>query len=567
MVSLFRRKEKDTAGEAVVEDVASGRSSAISPSTYEAGVGGDGGYDVNEKAREAAEKTDEVRVKHWYDGFVRLFIWYPSFLPRDEKIMLFKLDVVILLYVCASYFTKALDKSNITKAYNANMDQDINFKGNDLSYAKSLYSAGYIVSMCLGTIFVTRPRARFMLPLLETIWGVLTFCQAAVKTPSQMFALRFLVGLAEGPIFPSVVYTIGSWYKRDEVYRRIMAFSVSSSLGGMFSGFLQSAAYTNLAGKGGLSGWKWGFIIDGIFTVPIALIGFFLYPGSLDQARNVWWLKKSELKMARQRMIESGVKPATKLKLNIFKRVFLHWRVHYFTAFWVLLNVVALPDGTGFDLWLKSRPDLYSIPDRENYPSIQSAVGIVVQFFCAGLSDTFSPYIFLTFVQTFFVISYSSLIYWDIPLGYRWFCFMIIAFDGTDQAIISGQINRALRRDAEERAFVIAFSDAVSQAMSIWTNIVFFPTEQAPEFRNGYIASLTGALLMLFLPIGNYYGERYDKKKYALEDLRRQEEASITSGENEIGETSSVENLEESGKTPYEVRQSVADSGSETHSH
>ena len=197
-----------------------------------------------QRALEVVNKADEVRAKHWYTGFVRLFIWYPSSLPRYEKLFLFKLDICLLLYVCASYFTKALDKSNITKAYNANMDVEIGFTGNNLAYAKSLYSAGYIVSMALGTMFVTRPKARYMLPLLETIWGVLTFCQAACNTPSQILALRFLVGLAEGPIFPSVVYTIGSWYKRDEVYRRVMAFTVSSSLGGIFSGFLQSDAYS-----------------------------------------------------------------------------------------------------------------------------------------------------------------------------------------------------------------------------------------------------------------------------------------------------------------------------------
>ena len=132
---------------------------------------------------------------------------------------------------------------------------------------------------------------------------------------------------------------------------------------------------------------------------------------------------------------------------------------------------------------------------------------------------------------------------------------MIISLDSTDQAIISGQINRSLRRNAEERAFVIGFSDAVSQAMSIWTNIVFFPTVQAPEFRNGYIASLTGALLMLFLPIGNYFGERYDNKKYALEDLKNAENASVSS-----------EEIIEPGteKAPYELNQEiVTDSASE----
>ncbi|VEU23245.1 DEKNAAC104377 [Brettanomyces naardenensis] len=459
--------------------------------------------------------TEAVRIDHWYDGFVRLFIWYPPYLPKDEKRLLLKVDFFILVYVCASYFTKALDKSNITNAYVTGMKEEINFGGNDLAYSKSLYSAGYIVSMCCGVMFVTRPWARFMLPVLETIWGVLTFCQAAVKTPSQMYALRFLIGLAEGPIFPSIVYTLGSWYKRDEVYRRVMVFSISSSLGGMFSGFLQSAAYTNLSGKGGLSGWKWGFIIDGIFTVPIALFGFVLFPGTVEQAGKVFWLKPHQWELAKSRMRQSGVREPTKLSLELVKRVFLRWHVHYFTAFWVLLNVVALPDGLGFPLWLKANyPERYSETNVNNYPSIQSAVGVVAQFVLAGLSDSFSIYPFLSITQILFIISYSSLAAWNIPIGYRWFCFMIVGFDSVNQSIVSGQINRSCRRDAEERAFVLGFSDAVSQAMNIWTNIVFYPTEDAPKFHLGYIISTVAAVIMLFMPILSWYGDRWDEKVY-----------------------------------------------------
>lgn len=470
---------------------------------------------VREHSQRVLSEDEQIKTEHWYDGFVRLFIWYPSYLEATEKKLLIKIDVFILTYVCCSYFTKSLDKSNITNAYVSGMEVDIGFRGNDLSYAKSLYSAGYIVSMCFGMLFVTRPWAKYMLPILETIWGVLTFCEAAAKTPSQMFALRFLIGFAEGPIFPAIVYTLGCWYRRDEIYRRIMVFSISASLGGIFSGFLQSSAYSHLSGKGGLAGWKWGFIIDGILTVPIALMGFIFFPGTVEQAKNVFWLNSEDWALAKLRVQESGVRFSTKLSFSLIKRVFFRWHVHYFTAFWVLLNVIALPDGTGFPLWLYSlSPEKYSVSQVNNYPSIESALSIVVQFIFAGLSDTFSIYPFLIITQLVFVVSYASLTVWNIPIGWRWFCFLVIGFDGVDQAIVSGHINRACRRDAEERAFVLGFSDAVSQAINIWTNIVFFPTSKAPEFHLGYIISLVGALIMLFLPIIAYFGEKWDDKHY-----------------------------------------------------
>jgi MFS transporter, ACS family, pantothenate transporter len=67
----------------------------------------------------------------------------------------------------------------------------------------------------------------------------------------------------------------------------------------MFGGFLQAGAYTGMDGVHGLSGWRCTlsfcshgqkltvilgeisglFIIDGIITVPIALVGFLIMPG------------------------------------------------------------------------------------------------------------------------------------------------------------------------------------------------------------------------------------------------------------------------------------------------
>lgn len=287
----------------------------------------------------------------------------------------------------------------------------------------------------------------------------------------------------------------------------------------MFSGYLQSAAYNHLSGKGGLSGWQWGFIIDGIITVPIALFGFFMFPGTPTQAEGswrVWWLSSQEVDLARTRMVRAGVvepKPI-RFDFSIIKRMVFNWRVHFFATFWVLLNIVALPDGTGFPLWLKSKsPEVYSIAQVNNYPTIQSAVGIVAQFLFAGLSDTFSIYPFLTITQTLFIISYASLAAWNIPDGWRWVCFLIVGFDMVDQSIVSGWINYACRGDAEERAFVLGYSDAVSQAINIWTNIVFYPTVDAPQFHLGYIISTVAAIIMLFLPALAWYLERWDRKR------------------------------------------------------
>lgn len=42
---------------------------------------------------------------------------------------------------------------------------------------------------------------------------------------------------------------------------------MGNSLGSMFSGYLQAAAYKNLSGVMGLQGYQWLFIIDGVRSI------------------------------------------------------------------------------------------------------------------------------------------------------------------------------------------------------------------------------------------------------------------------------------------------------------
>jgi hypothetical protein len=43
--------------------------------------------------------------------------WYPSDMPTEEKLLVLKLDLSIMIFGCISFFTKYLDQQSITNAY------------------------------------------------------------------------------------------------------------------------------------------------------------------------------------------------------------------------------------------------------------------------------------------------------------------------------------------------------------------------------------------------------------------------------------------------------------------
>jgi MFS transporter, ACS family, pantothenate transporter len=102
-----------------------------------------------------------------------------------------------------------------------------------------------------------------------------------------------------------------------------MIFWLAGSIGQLFSGFLQAAAYTNLSGVGGMAGWRWLFIIDGIITLPLAILGFAFFPNLPQGGKKTWWTTEAEHVLSVKRMQaigRAGKQPWTKAKA---KRIFL----------------------------------------------------------------------------------------------------------------------------------------------------------------------------------------------------------------------------------------------------
>ena len=122
---------------------------------------------------------------------------------------------------------------------------------------------------------------------------------------------------------------IGSWYSGPELFKRAGMWFICNPLGLMVSGYLQAAAYTNLSGVAGMPGWRWLFIIDCIFTIPVALIGFIIFPGIPDSPRP-FYLTEDDIALAKERARRANIRRPGKLGLDVFKRSLKRWHIWVF---------------------------------------------------------------------------------------------------------------------------------------------------------------------------------------------------------------------------------------------
>lgn len=203
---------------------------------------------------------------------------------------------------------------------------------------------------------------------------------------------------------------LGSWYTPQEIGKRAMVFWLAGSIGQLFSGFLQAAAYTNLHEVQGRAGWRWLFIIDGIITLPLALAGYLFFPNLPQSGKKTWWTTEKEHQLSIKRMQEigrAGKEPWTVAKA---KRIFLSWHTYLLRIFpfypneyrrlifGVALLYIAWNNGwpqTAQGYWLKSFNKTpaplpgtsFSVPQINNRASVFDASNPVSNTTSAALDD------------------------------------------------------------------------------------------------------------------------------------------------------------------------------------
>lgn len=139
---------------------------------------------------------------------------------------------------------------------------------------------------------------KIWLPLLTTVWGTLTVCLGFVHGFGSFVGVRALLGVAEGGLLPGMVLYLSHFYRREELGLRIGIFYTAASLSGAFGGLL-ARGLSAIGPAGGLEGWRWIFIIEGLLTVLCGIISYIALPNSIQTAK---FLSQEERNLAQSRL-------------------------------------------------------------------------------------------------------------------------------------------------------------------------------------------------------------------------------------------------------------------------
>jgi ACS family pantothenate transporter-like MFS transporter len=279
-MSATHHTKTETSADAVAVGSA-GQSISSAPISDEKG---DFSSKATEKALPPSSTEPDSRrhnsKNHWFQ-------WHEPGTSTQEKRLILKLDWFLLSISCLLFFIKQLDGNNISNAYVSGMADDLGFgPGNELSWMNTYFNIGVIIGGCFSNLALTVVRPRWWLPGCLFTWSLFVLGLYKCNHAYEFYILRFFIGFFESSAWPGVMYVLGCWYRKSELARRSGFFVMSGVLGQMFSGYLQSALYTGMHGKGGLAAWRWLFIFDFLLAIPVVIYGlvrFFpachLFPG------------------------------------------------------------------------------------------------------------------------------------------------------------------------------------------------------------------------------------------------------------------------------------------------
>src|SRR5215467_1599233 len=187
----------------------------------------------------------------------------------DELALFTKCARRIIPWMILLYLVNVLDRVNVSFAA-LTMNKDVGFSPIVYSLGAGILFIGYTIFQIPSNLVLERIGARRWISLILVVWGVLSSANAFVRDAYSFYALRFLLGVAESGFYPAMLLYLTYWFPQAYRGRFTARFMISVPLSFMIGGPI-SSFILKLDGVGGLHGWQWLFLLEGL---PAALLAF-----------------------------------------------------------------------------------------------------------------------------------------------------------------------------------------------------------------------------------------------------------------------------------------------------
>ncbi|KAF2139049.1 uncharacterized protein K452DRAFT_320678 [Aplosporella prunicola CBS 121167] len=226
-------------------------------------------------------------------------------LDAERKKVLGKIDRVILPMICITYTLQFLDKLSLNYASAYSLKDDLGLDGQRYSWAAAIFNFGYLFWAIPANILIQRFPVAKHTGIMILFWAIILVCHVAARGYAGMLVLRFVLGMFEAGISPSIMNITSMFYTRSEQPFRMclfLAFNGMATMVGALLGYGLGHAMDST-----LKSWQLIFLVIGLMNFVWAFVFLWFMPDSPSEAR---FLNHKEKVVAVHRIAENmiGVK-------------------------------------------------------------------------------------------------------------------------------------------------------------------------------------------------------------------------------------------------------------------
>ena len=214
-----------------------------------------------------------------------------------------KINWRIVPLLLIAYMVAYLDRINIGYAQ-LQMKETLAFGDAVYGLGAGIFFLGYFLFEVPSNLLLERIGARKTLLRIMVLWGITAAAMMFVKTPMQFYIARFLLGVFEAGFFPGIILYFTYWYPSVRRGQIIAIFMSATTIVSVIAGPLCGSILKYMNGVGGLAGWQWLFLLQGL---PAAILGLLIYFLLQDKPADAGWLTSTEKNVVRYNL-ETDVK-------------------------------------------------------------------------------------------------------------------------------------------------------------------------------------------------------------------------------------------------------------------
>jgi MFS family permease len=214
--------------------------------------------------------------------------------PDDARFVVYNriawkfLPLLLLGYLCAN-----IDRVNVAFA-KLQMSQAIGLTEAMYGFGAGIFFLSYASVEIPSNMILHRVGPRLWLSRIMIVWGLISAATMFVQTPVQFYVIRFVLGLAEAGFYPGALLFMTYWFPARLRAQAIAVMILGSSLASMIGSPLSGAIMSYMDGLGGLAGWQWVFVIEGL---PSTFLGIVLLIRLRNGPKDAAWLSDEEKAM------------------------------------------------------------------------------------------------------------------------------------------------------------------------------------------------------------------------------------------------------------------------------